>query len=96
MVELAQNMFEMAKYKQFVKGKFKLIVIWLMHDSFPLIVLFLYNQLDIWLRLSRKSWIDSKIYMAFTLILNSGLKRPFRSLNDWSCAGMGKVGKLIK
>ena len=26
------------------KGKFKCIAIWLIHDSFPLLLLFLYNQ----------------------------------------------------
>ena len=49
-----------------------------MHDSFPLLLLFLYNQLGIWFRLSTQSWIDSKIYMVFTFILNFGLLiRPF-------------------
>ena len=52
------------------KGKFKFIVVQLMHDSFLLLVLFLYNQLGSWLRLSRQSWVDSKIYMVFTFILN--------------------------
>ena len=48
------------------------------------------------MRLIRESWVDSKIYMVFTSILNpSLLTRPFRSSTyDWACVGWGRVYRL--
>ena len=42
------------------KGKFKFIVVRLMHDSFPLLALFLYSVLGSGLRLSRWNWVRFK------------------------------------